>query len=546
MSGRIYFSAVLSALLMVACSSSNVGHDLNAADATGDVVADALVTDAGDTAGGDVVRPDAVGDLTPDLVGDGQVIEDAADVTGDAGDVVDVDVAPPVPWYEQLAPTGQKVRDIFGVASHMDAEAGANPQREFEFSKYDELGGVRMRRGLRWNRVEPNQGEWHFEQVSGAVEGAVASNTAILPMLCYGVTWALADGENYGSLDIVAFANYAGAMAAQFCDSTKEYEIWNEENITRFWHLPPDPAKYADMLALSATAIRTACPGAKVVLGGLTSYDDSNNMFETWGFLRRMLEVRPDICDSFDVLGLHPYTFFQYDTPEYDEVIDSDLKKRGQTAMTLEARAILSEFGCPDKDIYYTELGWPSYDLSKEQVARYAVRSMLITARDSVEGWYWYTFWDDPPESSGIRPHENYFGLFEYPGDDDSVRTPKPAWNALISMLGVVGQGRFALDVGAAMDLPNDVYVLAFVDDDQNLSLAMWDGREQPDVSWGTAEQGGPDTTYDLELPLPESTVSTALYDQAGLETASLGAGPSVPVVLTPTVQYLKIHAGID
>jgi len=91
------------------------------------------------------------------------------------------------------------------------------------------------------------------------------------------------------------------------------------------------------------------------------------------------------------------------------------------------------------------------------------------------------------------------------------------------------------------MDLPNDVYVLAFVDDLENLVLAMWDGRNQPDVTYGVTAEGGADTTFTLDLPLPENTTGTTLFDQYGVELSSPGAGPSVQIVLTPSVQYLVV-----
>jgi len=526
---------------MVACSGGS-GNDTGSGDMGGDAgdldVVDAVVAvDASDV----VARPD-VADVAQDLAG----LDAAVDAGQDAVDVPDVadavsDEGAQAPWYEQLMPEGQRLNQIVGVASHMDTTVTGDAQTEFEFDQYAAIGGMRARRGFRWSNVEPEEGVWRWEKTDGAATRAVEHNVSLVPVVYYGNDWAQTNPDVYGTLDVAKYANYAGEMAKRYCATIKDYELWNEQNITRFWHVAPDPVKYAEMVVAASNAIKAECPDARVAFGGMSSYDDVD-LFNTWNFLARSLEARPDLCDYFEILALHPYTFIQFDSPEYDET-DYEYAKRGQTWMTDVARDMLAAAGCSDKEIYYTELGWPSYELSKEIVAQYAVRSLLLAARDSVEGWYWYTFYDDDPaDVSPVRPHENYFGLWEFPGVDDTVRTPKPAWNALMASVEVAGAGRFAADVGAIMGLPNDVYVLAFVDDEEKLVLAMWDGRNQPDVTYGVAAEGGPDTTFELELPMPPAVVSTTLHDQYGVELLSPGTGPSVQVVLTPSVQYLSLE----
>lgn len=505
---------VLTAVILVGCSGGG-GQDDGISDVGGDVPVDVLQ---------DVTVPDAA---------DEGVRPDTSDAVQDDG--------PQLPWYERLVQEGQRLNQIVGVASHMDTSETGDAQTEFEFDQYAAVGGMRARRGFRWSNVEPDEGVWRWEKTNGAVTRAAEHNVNLIPVVYYGNDWAQEDPEVYGTLDVARYANYAGQMATQYCATIKDYELWNEQNITRFWHIAPDPVKYAEMVVAASNAIKAACPDARIAFGGMASYDDVD-LFNTWNFLARSLEARPDLCDYFEIVALHPYTFIQFDSPEYDE-IDYDFAKRGQTWMTTVARDMLAAAGCSDKDIYYTELGWPTYDLSKDQVGQYAARSLLLAARDSVEGWYWYTFYDDDPaDASPVRPHENYFGLWEFPGTDDTVRTPKPAWNALMGAVDIVGPGRFAGEVSRMLGLPNDVYVLAFIDDDDKLALAMWDGRNQPDMTYGEVAEGGPETTFTLELPLADSTVSTTLYDQFGVELSSPGVGPSVQIVLTTSVQYLVVN----
>lgn len=475
---------------------------------------------------------------------------DAADAVDTAGqpdrgtdgdaDGAGPDGAPPPPW-EGLTATGVPVDRIAGVASHVSVGPAPDPLRDFEFDQYEEMPGFGMRRGLRWSTVEPARGDWRIEAVRTVVDMAVEHGVRILPLLAYGNPWAQADPELYGTLNVADYANYAGRIAAAFCESATDYEVWNEENIERFWHLPPDPAKYADMLIASAAAIRAACPGARVVFGGLASYDFVD-MTDCWGFLRRALEARPQACGAFDAVALHPYTWLQFDPPEHDAWVSEGLTLHGQSAMTRRARDILAAAGCGEKAILFTEVGWPSYDLTEDQVARYAARSLLLAARDGVEGWYWYTFWDDDPADEAMRPHENHFGLWAWPGPDGSVRRAKPAWLAVKAAVTLLRGYRFARDLGESLDLPSDVYVLVFVDDGGRIKVAAWDGREMPDETPDGVMPGGPDTTYPLDLPLPDGTMAVHAFDQDGTPTDTVSGGATIHRVLTPRVQYLEIE----
>jgi hypothetical protein len=491
------------------------------------------VPDTGIDAGTDVVSPDAL-----DVPGDIPA-EPGADVPPDAPADVPADV-PDLPLWTGLQGTGLPLQQIAGVASQMDTKAPPNAERDFEYAQYAPYPGFRMRNGHRWEDVEKADGVWTFDGASGSVDGAKAGGTKVLMGLDYAPEWAR-DGEDMGTVHIDDFASYAGGMAGRFCDSVKEYEVWNEPNIgSRFWQPAADPAKYADLVIASTAAIRAVCPDAQVAFGAMSSYDDVD-LTDTWGFLRRALQARPGLCDSFDVLSLHPYTWFQFDPPEHDEWLGYGASRPSQTAMVQIARDMLTAAGCAQKPIWFTEVGWPSYELSEVQVARYAARSLLLTARDGVDAWCWYTFWDNEPSTTGLRPHEGYFGMYGWKGPDNTVRRAKPAWQATTGALDVLGMYRFARDLGPALGLPNDVYVLAFVDDAGQIALALWDGREMPDVTEDGATDGGPDTTYALDLPLPSCATGVELLDQDGAALPTPAAGPSTHIVLTTAVQYLKI-----
>ncbi len=431
---------------------------------------------------------------------------------------------------------------MIGVASHMEQGPDPDADRDFEFAKYAEIGGGRLRQNMRWNRVEPNDDDWRFERYTTQVTTAAALGIPVLPQVGYDVGWAKA-GEGDSSLVPEEYAEYTARVAAEFCWWIKDYECWNEQNITRFWEPRPDPFHYGLLLKAAYPAIKAACPGARVSIGGLASYDDVD-LATRWGFLRKLHEAHPDIADYFDVLSLHPYTWFQFTPPEQDQIIGNGFPAESQSRMTAIAREILAEMGKPDAPIFYTEVGWPTYDLSEDDVARFAVRSVLLAARDGVEAWYWYTFFDDDPSAEAFRPHENHFGLFGWPGDALEPRREKPAWRALEALAATVGGARYARDLSVDLGAPNDVYVLGFVDDAGQRILAAWDGREKADNAEGEAVVEDPATTWELVLPLPAGATGVRMIDQFGAElpAATVSAGRAVTVTLDRSVRYLEIE----
>ena len=479
---------------------------------------------------------DVAWDLPADLSAD--VPADLADAATEApGPDVPVEPGPWGGWTPAPAP----LKAMLGVASHMAQGAGPDADRDFEFAHYAELSGGRLRQNMRWDDVEPARDEYHFERFTTQVTMAAALGIPVLPQVGYDVDWAKT-GVGDSSLRPEEYAAYTARVAAEYCWWIKDYECWNEENITRFWEPTPDAYRYGLMLKAAYPAIKAACPGARVSIGGLASYSDVN-LTDRWVFLRELFAAHPDIGDYFDILSLHPYTWLQYNPPEQDQVIGDGFHLESHSRMTELAREILAQIGKPDAPIFYTEVGWPTYDLSEDDVARFAARSVLLAARDRIEAWYWYTFYDDDPNDAGIRPHENHFGLFGWPGDPVEPRREKKAWGALRALAATLGDARYARDLSASLGAPNDVYVLGFLADDGTRFLAAWDGREMPDNPQGEDVTPNPDTTWDLVLPLPDGATGVRVIAQDGsdLPAPAVTAAGTVTLVLDRSVRYVEI-----
>jgi hypothetical protein len=434
------------------------------------------------------------------------------------------------------------MRSTIGVSSHMYGGTGENADRDFELARYAELGVTQIRNDFLWEWLEPVQGQHNWEPVTGEVERVTAAGGNLIAIVTYRVGWAETNGGGDSSIDPALYAAEAGAIATQFCDDVKLYEIWNEPNGEGFWYPHPDPAHYSLFLKEAYKAVHDACPDAKVLFGGQGAVGSSLG----WPFLKDVGQALPDVCQYFDIMAIHPYTFIQLWSPERDFRDETGgYAYPGQTGMTQYARDRMAEWGCPGKPIWYTEMGWPSYEIPEETVGRWAARSMLLAVRDRVDRYYWYTFWDGEPVTTGTRPHEAYFGLFGWPGDPVEPRRPKPAWHALTGLSQTVGDARYAADVSGSLGLPNDVYALAFLAADGTTVVAAWDGRDEPDDGPDGPGPGGPDTTEPLVLPIPPDATEVEVRDLAGTVTVP-AAAPSgaLALTLTPSVQYVIVRRG--
>ena len=114
----------------------------------------------------------------------------------------------------------------------------------------------------------------------------------------------------------------------------RDWQIWNEPNITRYWSRQPFAKGYVALLHAAATAIRRADPDARVVLCGLANF--------SWRALREI--YRAGGRRWFDVTAVHPFT--------------------GKVANSLKIvklnRAVMRRYGDARKPMLLTEVTWSS------------------------------------------------------------------------------------------------------------------------------------------------------------------------------------------
>ncbi len=203
----------------------------------------------------------------------------------------------------------------------------------------------------------------------------------------------------------------------------RTWQVWNEANFFYF-AFPVSPARYAKLLKVSAPAIKSVDPGARIVLTGLFGEPTQRGK---WGlpatqFMERLYRV-PGIKNLFDGVALHPYAV---DAETLEELVEA-----------------LHEVTVENKDrvpLYITEMGWGSENnfqqVAFEQGVRGQVKQLKASygylmanrARLNLKQVYWFS-WKDLPDSCTFC---DSVGLFHAgPGFH-----PKPSWNAFIGLTG--------------------------------------------------------------------------------------------------------------
>jgi hypothetical protein len=204
----------------------------------------------------------------------------------------------------------------------------------------------------------------------------------------------------------------------------RAWQIWNEANFFYFAY-PVSVPRYARLLKQSYGAIKSADPGAQVVLSGLFGEPDESGKrgMSAVDFLSALYQV-PGIEHFFDGVALHPYAFHVEDLE----------------AMIEGIRGVVLENHDPGAGLYVTEMGWGSQNdpniVAFEQGIGGQVRELrgayryLLGNRHrlNLKAAYWFT-WKDSRYYCNFCDSVGFFR--------EAVRyRPKPAWRAFVDITG--------------------------------------------------------------------------------------------------------------
>jgi hypothetical protein len=175
--------------------------------------------------------------------------------------------------------------------------------------------GVRVVRvAVYWSDLQPSaDAPPDFSGLDEVVTAATSRGLRVLPVVHRAPAWARETPGDIASppRNPYEYARFLSSLVARYGPHgtfwtpgrtpvvpVRQWQVWNEPNLTRYWNKQPYAPSYVKLLKVAARAIRTADPKAKVVLAGLPNY--------SWEALKEMYDA--GARGHFDIVALHPYT----------------------------------------------------------------------------------------------------------------------------------------------------------------------------------------------------------------------------------------------
>src|SRR3954447_10487121 len=199
-----------------------------------------------------------------------------------------------------------------GVVADGPMTAPGFPQPEWDLLAGS--GAEAVRTAFYWRDIQPaGPAGADFSRTDPVVLAAAQRGLSVLPVVQGTPVWA---AQNPGDLasppkDPKDLAQILTALVTRYGPKgsfwslhpelpprpVRDWQIWNEPNLTRYWNVAPWAPPYVTLLKAAHAALKAADPGSRTVLAGLPN--------ESWLALRELYEQGAG--GAFDVVALHPY-----------------------------------------------------------------------------------------------------------------------------------------------------------------------------------------------------------------------------------------------
>jgi hypothetical protein len=223
-----------------------------------------------------------------------------------------------------------------------------------------------------------------------------------------------ADWWKWAPRDWAEYSRMLTWLADRGKNVTRYFEVWNEPVPDAYWMGTLESV--VELHTQSYQALHKGNPDAVVL--GPCPYSF------VWDFLEQFFKLGGG--QWIDQLAIHANTEGDPDTGKLRENIQ-------------RVRQLVRQHG-PERDIYITELGWGTPDVTESQQAQYLVRAYVLCLAERVKLLTWHMLWQYEP---GDEPG---YALLRHDG------SPRPA---LVAYATLVRQLQRAKSSGEVPDLPS-------------------------------------------------------------------------------------------
>src|SRR4051794_12474211 len=299
----------------------------------------------------------------------------------------------------------------FGAAKGLETDITwgvSSAVQNQDASAMRDLGVSWTRLTMSWHDAEPSKGSYSSSYLSSfdtALQLARATGAHVIISVYQSPQWASGSGDKEAPPQNPSdYKDFMWAMAHRYAGQVTGWEIWNEENLPRFWGGSPNAAAYANLLKNGFWGVKSADPSAQVIFGGMSESD--------WQFLEGAYAAVPDLGNYYDVMAVHPYA--PQTSPDYVGIDNGHITK-DSFAGYREVRRVMLAHGT-DKPLYFTEMGWSTTSqagmgVSAQQQADYTTLAWKCMQQDpyvqvgilySLRNNYWANDADDWEDQLGL------------------------------------------------------------------------------------------------------------------------------------------------
>ncbi len=234
--------------------------------------------------------------------------------------------------------------------------------------------GIRyVRMPLSWADLEPEPGEFAFDDLEGIVTALEAAGITPVVVVADTPEWARGD-ETAAAIDTppadaTDMYGFIERLMTDFRGRLPFLQVWDAPNDPARWGgQTPDPVGYATLLGESANAARMASPGVRIVLAELAIAPASGP--DDLSYLRALYRSRA--ADFFDVVAV---VADGGDRSPFDRQVGGD---RINVSRAVLAREVMDEENDPATPVWATHFGWTTGDggVTAAEQAEYTVAAI--------------------------------------------------------------------------------------------------------------------------------------------------------------------------
>ena len=304
--------------------------------------------------------------------------------------------------------------NAYGFSTSLDRLSTSDLNTKLDAIK--QTGSSWVRYDVSWDTVQAaGSSSYNWSSYERIVQALTEHHMQAIMVIDFTPSWArsknCSDSKFCPPANASDYGRFAAAAASRYSDKgQRDWEIWNEPNISYRFHNGVNPKVYTDMLRAAYSAIKAVDPAATVITGGTAPASSNGADLTPSDFLKAI--YADGAAGSFDAVAAHPYTY--PNSP-------ADNMPQNAWGQLQTMHATMASHGDGGKQIWATEFGAPTN--GPDQVGDHvteAAQAQILT--DAMSIWHSYSWtgpfmWYDYQDSgTSTQNSENFYGLVRADG----------------------------------------------------------------------------------------------------------------------------------